>query len=122
MLNTVIISGRLTKHPEKRVTGGGVTVTRFTVAVDRDYGDKQTDFINCVAFRATGDFVDRYFDKGDMISVNGSLHMNSYTDREGKKRTDYEVAVDRAYFCGSKKAVAQLEDISGDDGDLPWVD
>ena len=105
MLNSVIIMGRLTADPELRTTTRGLSVTSFTVAVDRNYksGDeRQTDFINCVAWRATADFVTRYFRKGQMIAVQGSLQVRNYEDKNGNKRTAYDVVADNVSFCGSK--------------------
>lgn len=105
MLNSVIIMGRLTADPELRTTTSGLSVTSFTVAVDRNYksGDeRQTDFINCVAWRATADFVTRYFRKGQMIAVQGSLQVRNYEDKNGNKRTAYDVVADNVSFCGSK--------------------
>lgn len=105
MLNSIIISGRLTKTPELRSTKDGAAVTSFTVAVDCDYtggGDKQTDFIDCVAWRQTAEFISRYFGKGQFITVQGSLQSRKYTDRDGNKRTAWEIVVNHAYFCGSK--------------------
>ena len=97
--------GRLSADPELRTTTSGLSVTSFTVAVDRNYksGDeRQTDFINCVAWRATADFVTRYFRKGQMIAVQGSLQVRNYEDKNGNKRTAYDVVADNVSFCGSK--------------------
>lgn len=105
MLNSVIIMGRLTADPELRTTTSGLSVTSFTVAVDRNYksGDeRQTDFINCVAWRQTADFVTRFFKKGQMIAVQGSLQVRNYEDKNGNKRTAYDVVADNVSFCGSK--------------------
>lgn len=101
MLNSIIISGRLTKTPELRSTKDGTAVTSFTVAVDRDYG-KDTDFIDAVAWKQTAEFISRYFSKGQYITVQGSLQSRKYTDRDGNKRTAWEIIVNHAYFCGSK--------------------
>ena len=108
MLNHIVIMGRLTRDPELRRTGTGVAVTSFTVAVDRDFGknengEKETDFIDCVAWRQTGEFVSKYFTKGRMIVVDGRLEMRDWTDKEGNKRTTAEVIVDNAYFGDSKR-------------------
>jgi single-strand DNA-binding protein len=105
MLNTAIIMGRLTADPELRTTQSGISVTSFTVAVDRAYksGDeRQTDFINVVAWRGTADFVSRYFSKGQMIAVQGSIQTRSYEDKNGNKRTAVEIVADNVSFCGSK--------------------
>lgn len=113
MLNTVIISGRLTRTPELKSTRDGTAVTSFTVAVERDFannGNYQTDFIDCVAWRQTAEFVSRYFNKGSYINVTGSLQSRKYTDRNGNNRTAWEIIVDRAYFCGSKPGTEMLTD------------
>ena len=106
MLNSVIIMGRLTADPELRTTPSGVSVTRFTVAVDRRFQrqgeDRQTDFIGVVAWRQTADFVTRFFKKGQMIAVQGSLQVSTYEDKNGTKRTNYDVVADNVSFCGSK--------------------
>ena len=108
MLNHIAIMGRLTRDPELRRTGSGVAVASFTVAVDRDFGgrdggEKETDFIDCVAWRQTGEFVSKYFTKGRMIVVSGRLQIRSWTDNEGNKRRSAEVVADNVYFGDSKK-------------------
>lgn len=107
-MNAVCLMGRLTGDPELKTTPNGVDVTSFSVAVDRAYTpkgqEKQTDFINCVAWRGTAEFISRYFRKGQRMALQGSLQMRSYTDRDGNKRTAYEVVVDNAFFAESKKA------------------
>ena len=108
MLNHITIMGRLTRDPELRRTGSGVAVTNFCVAVDRDYvakdgGERKTDFINCFAWRSTGEFIAKYFTKGRMIVVDGRLEMRDWTDKEGNKRTSAEINVDNAYFGDSKR-------------------
>jgi len=116
MLNKIVIMGRLTKDPIKKVTGSGVTVTNFTLAVDRDYtnGDqKETDFIDCVAWRNTGDFVAKYFTKGRMAVVAGRLQLRKYTDKEGNNRTAAEIVADNVYFGDSKKD-GQAAPVSGE--------
>ena len=105
MLNIAVIMGRLTAEPELKTTPNGVTVTSFTVAVNRNHksGEEQkTDFINCVAWRSTAEFITKYFHKGSMIAINGSIQQRSYTDKDGNKRTAFEILVDNANFCGSK--------------------
>lgn len=106
MLNTAIIMGRLTADPELRTTSSGLSVTSFTVAVDRRFTrsgeEKQTDFINVVAWRQTADFVSKYFQKGSMIAVQGSIQTRSYEDKNGNKRTAVEIVADNVSFCGSK--------------------
>ena len=108
MLNHIVLMGRLTRDPELRYTGSNIPVASFSVAVDRDYGrgengEKQTDFINCVAWRQTGEFVSKYFTKGSMIVVSGRLQIRDYTDRDGNKRTAAEVVADNVYFGDSKR-------------------
>lgn len=109
MLNTAILMGRLTADPELKTTQNGVSVTSFCVAVDRRYqkdGEKQTDFINVVAWRQTADFVSRYFHKGSMIAVQGSIQTRNYEDKNGNKRTAVEIVADNVSFCGSKAEAA----------------
>ena len=108
MLNHITIMGRLTRDPELRRTGSGIAVASFTLAVDRDFGgrdggERETDFIDCVAWRQTGEFVSKYFTKGRMIVVDGRLEMRDWTDKEGNKRTSAEINVDNAYFGDSKR-------------------
>lgn len=105
MLNQITIMGRLTKNPELRTTNGGTSVCSFTVAVDRDYGDKQTDFIECVAWKNTGEFISRYFSKGHMIALTGKLQSRKWQDRDGNNRIAWEVNADHAWFCGSRERV-----------------
>ena len=108
MLNHITIMGRLTRDPELRRTGSGIDVASFTVAVDRDFGgrdggEKETDFIDCVAWRQTGEFVSKYFTKGRMIVVSGRLQIRSWTDKDGNKRRTAEVVADNVYFGDSKR-------------------
>lgn len=106
MLNCAIIMGRLTADPELRTTPNGISVTSFSVAVDRSYQksgeERQTDFINVVAWRQTAEFVSRYFHKGSMIAVQGSIQTRNYEDKTGAKRTAFEIVADNVSFCGSK--------------------
>ena len=106
MLNSIIIMGRLTADPELRSTSSGLSVTSFTVAVDRGYvrpgEEKKADFIPVVAWRQTADFVSKYFRKGSMIAVQGSLQSRSFEDKNGNKRVAYEIVADQVSFCGSK--------------------
>lgn len=108
MLNHIVIMGRMTRDPELRRTGSGVPVASFTLAVDRDFsskdGEKETDFIDCVAWRATGEFVSKYFAKGRMACVSGSLQLRDWTDKDGNKRRNAEVIADNVYFADSKTA------------------
>ena len=101
--------GRLTRDPELRRTGSGIAVASFTVAVDRDFGgrdggEKETDFIDCVAWRQTGEFVSKYFTKGSMIVVSGRLQIRNWTDKEGGKRRSAEIVADNVYFGESKRS------------------
>jgi single-strand DNA-binding protein len=106
MLNQVAIMGRLTADPELRHTPGEIAVTTFTVAVNRSYvkqgAERQADFIDVVAWRNTAEFVCRYFKKGQMIAVTGSLQTRTYQDREGKNRKAVEVVADNVYFTESR--------------------
>lgn len=106
MLNHITIIGRLVREPELRRTGSGVAVTSFTVAVDRDFaqdGKKNTDFIDCVAWRQTGEFVSKYFRKSSMIVVSGRLQIRKWTDKDGNKRRTAEVVADNCYFGDSNR-------------------
>ena len=108
MLNIAVIMGRLTAAPELRTTPNGVSVTSFSVAVDRSYssrsgGERQTDFINVVAWRGTAEFICKYFQKGQMIAIDGSIQTRNYEDKQGNKRTAVEVVANNANFCGSKR-------------------
>ena len=108
MLNHIVIMGRLTRDPELRRTGSGIAVASFSVAVDRDFGknengEKETDFIDCVAWRQTGEFVSKYFTKGSMIVVSGRLQVRSWNDKDGNKRRTAEVVADNVYFGGGKR-------------------
>lgn len=106
MLNHITIMGRLTRDPELRRTASGKAVASFTVAVDRDFsqGDqKETDFIDCVAWQKTGEFVGKYFQKGSMAVVSGRLQIRGWTDKDGNKRRTAEVVADNVYFGESRK-------------------
>lgn len=108
MLNHIVVMGRLTRDPELRRTGSGIAVTSFTVAVDRDFsnkesGERETDFIDCVAWRQTGEFVSKYFTKGRVAVVSGRLQIRPWTDKEGNKRTSAEIVADNVYFGSSKR-------------------
>lgn len=106
MLNHITIMGRLVRDPELRRTGSGIAVTSFTLAVDRDYkakdAEKETDFIDCVAWRNTGEFVGKYFTKGRMAVVSGKLQIRGWTDKDGNKRRTAEVLAENVYFADSK--------------------
>lgn len=142
MLNHIVIMGRLTRDPELRRTGKGTAVTSFTVAVDRDFtsntsGEKETDFIDCVAWRNTAEFVEKYFSKGRMAVVDGRLQIRNWTDDKGNNRRSAEVVADNVYFGDSKKesggmnphltavpvtpvSVADFDPVYGDDEQLPF--
>ena len=116
MLNKIIIMGRLTRDPELRRTGSGTAVTSFSLAVDRDFksqsGEKETDFIDVVAWRQTAEFVSKYFSKGKMIIVEGSIQTRSYEDRNGNKRRAVEVVADNVQFGESKSAGGSQQGLS----------
>ena len=107
MLNKIILMGRLTRDPELRRTGTGTAVTSFALAVDRDFksqsGEKETDFIDIVAWRSTAEFVSKYFTKGRMAVVEGRLQIRDWTDKDGGKRRSAEVVADNVYFGDSKR-------------------
>ena len=108
MLNHIVIMGRLTRDPELRSTQSGASVASFTVAVDRDFGgrdgsERQTDFIDCVAWRSTGEFVSKYFHQGSMIVVSGRLQSRKWQDRDGKNRVSWEINADNVYFGESRR-------------------
>lgn len=131
MLNKCFLLGRLTKDPEIRRTNGGTAVTSFTLAVDRDFktnGEKETDFIDVVAWRNTAEFVSKYFSKGRMAIVEGRLQIRDWTDKNGNKRRTAEVVADNVYFGDSKKESKEepeykqsdFAEISEEDGELPF--
>ena len=108
MLNHIVIMGRLTRDPELRRTGSGIAVASFSLAVDRDFapkdgGNRETDFIDCVAWRQTGEFVSKYFTKGRMAVVSGRLQIRQWTDKDGNNRRSAEVVADNVYFGDSKR-------------------
>lgn len=107
MLNKIFIMGRLTRDPELRRTQNGTAVTSFTLAVDLDFksqsGEKETDFIDVVAWRTTAEFVAKYFSKGRMAVVEGRLQLRDWTDKDGNKRRNAEVLADNIYFGDAKK-------------------
>ena len=150
-MNHIDLMGRLTRDPELRHTQGGTPVASFTLAVDRRYapkdgGDRPVDFIDCVAWRQTGEFISKYFSKGQMLAVSGSLQIREWTDREGNKRRSAEVVCDNAYFTESRKnreaagfaageaprtdysnsgitgsvPASEFAELDEDDGDLPF--
>lgn len=128
MLNRIIIMGRLVRSPELRRMQSGNAVTSFTLAVDRDFkadgGEREADFINCVAWRNTAEFVSKHFTKGRMAVVTGRLQNHSWTDKDGNKRTSSEVIAESVYFGDSKREVSAtpteaFEELP-DDGDIPF--
>ena len=115
MLNKICLMGRLTRDPELRKTQSGTAVTSFTLAVDRDFGNKEngtkeTDFIDCVAWRNTAEFIAKYFGKGRLVVVSGSLQIRNWTDKDGGKRRNAEVIVDNCYFSEPKRDGAAPKD------------
>ena len=136
MLNTITIMGRLTRDPELRYTQSNTPVTSFSLAVDRDVpnrdGNRETDFIDCVAWKASAEFASKYFHKGSMAVVTGRLQTGNYTDRDGNKRTKAEVLVNHIYFGESKStgagqeieepryAAPTFEERGDEDGELPF--
>lgn len=148
MLNHIVIMGRMTRDPELRYTSSQTPVASFSLAVDRDYtsrdgGEKQTDFIDCVAWRSTAEFVSKYFSKGSLCVVSGRLQIRDWQDKEGGKRRSAEVIVDNIYFGESKRREGEASSsastfnydtvtqtpvynndeftpVSMDDGDLPF--
>lgn len=125
MLNQITIMGRLTKEPEVRYTKSSTPVASFTLAVDRDFGEKATDFIDCVAWKASAEFLSKYFHKGSMAIVSGSLQMRDWQDKEGNKRRSAEVIARNIYFGETKKTSADvqapvMEELPPDEGELPF--
>lgn len=140
MLNRIFIMGRLTRDPELRTTNSGTSVASFSLAVDRNYkgadGEKETDFIDCVAWRQTGEFAVKYFAKGRMAVVEGRLQIRPWTDKEGNNRRSAEVIVDNMYFGDSKRdgdtggarpasgpvnvSANDWQEADEDEGDLPF--
>lgn len=112
MLNNIIIMGRLVKAPELKSTKSGISVLSFSVANERDFAkgeEKKTDFIDCVAWRSTAEFISKYFKKGSMIVVQGRLQSRKWEDRDGNKRTSWEIQVNNAYFGESKKEASSSD-------------
>lgn len=133
MLNRIVLMGRMVRDPEMRSTQNGVSVIRFTIAVDRDFKsrgseEKEVDFIDVVAWRQTAEFVSRYFTKGSMMAVEGRLQLRDWKDREGNSRRSAEVLAENVYFGGAKTGGAQQPtqpasewtELSDDDGELPF--
>lgn len=130
MINAVVIMGRLVATPEIKRTQSGIEVTSFTVAVQRNYGgangEKQTDFINVVAWRSQAEFVSKYFKKGQMIALRGSIQTRKYEDKAGQKRTAFEIVANEVSFCGdyqeqsTQNETSPFADVSVNDEDLPF--
>ena len=137
MLNTIVTMGRLTRDPELRYTQNQTPVASFTLAVDRDFSgrdgaEKQTDFIDCVAWRSSAEFISKYFSKGRMAVVAGRLQLRDWTDKDGNKRRSAEVVSDHIYFGDSKKdsgtqsaepaayGSQQFTELEDEDEDLPF--
>lgn len=135
-LNIITLQGRLAKDPELRRTQSGKAVTSFTLACGRDFGSKETDWVECVSWEKTAEFVNSYFKKGSAIILTGRLQTRTYEDKDGNKRKATEVVTERVYFGESKAGAAQttqgappatqqeqkpqFEPINEDDGDLPF--
>lgn len=117
MINTVIIMGRLTANPELRQTQSGVNVLSFTVAVDSKFanqnGERVTNFIHCVAWRHTSEFIAKYFVKGQMIAIEGNLQSRNFVDKNGNNRSVLEVLVENVSFCGSRSETGSRSNASG---------
>lgn len=117
-LNKVIIMGRLTKDVELRRTGNGTAVASFTLAVDRDFGQKETDFIECVAWGKTGEFAEKHFSKGKMMVASGRLQIRSWTDKNENKRKTAEVNVENIYFGESKNDIGSRYESARNSGEI----
>ena len=133
MLNHIIIMGRITKDVEIRYTQSQTPVASFTLACDRDYqqggSERQTDFLDCVAWKHEAEFVSKYFAKGSMAVVSGRLQIRDWTDREGNKRRSAEIVADNIYFGESKRrdgeplsdtSTTSFQELADDDGELPF--
>lgn len=139
MLNHITLMGRIVRDPELKTLDSGVSVASFTIACERDFGgdEKKVDFVDCKAWRKTGEFISKYFNKGRMIVVDGRLELRDWTDKDGNKRRNAEINVASTYFGDSKKdgsegqqgatsyqtpvgAGGDFEEITGDDSTLPF--
>ena len=128
MLNEIVLMGRLTRDPELRRTGNGTAVTSFSLAVDRDFkgqdGERETDFIDIVAWRSTAEFVSKYFTKGRMAVVKGRLQVRDWTDKDGAKRRSTDVLAENVYFGDSRRSEgvpAEISEVPEDEaGELPF--
>jgi len=127
MLNLIVLMGRLTACPELKITNSGINYTRFAIALNRDVkpgGEKKTDFIDCVAWQKTAEFICNYFTKGQLIALEGRIQTNIY-EKDGQKRKQVDILVNRVHFTGDYKNGGKKDDIIedlpfGDDGDLPF--
>lgn len=124
MLNDINLMGRLTRDPVLSYTKSETAVCRFSLAVERDFGEKgnkETDFIDCLAWRKTAEFIDKYFQKGSMAIVHGRLQVRSWTDENDNKRKSTEVVVENIYFGDTKsKATSAFQELDDEDGELPF--
>lgn len=124
MLNDITLMGRLTADPKLSYTKSETAVCRFSLAVERDFGEKgnkETDFIDCLAWRKTAEFIDKYFQKGSMAVVHGRLQVRSWTDDNDNKRKSAEVVVENIYFGDTKsKATSAFQELDDEDGELPF--
>jgi len=118
MLNTITIQGRFTADPQIKNTQNNIAVVSFTLACDRDFGEKKTDFFSCTAWRQTAEFIGKYFRKGQMAIMDGRLQNKEWTDKDGNKRTTAEILVEHAYFCESRKP--QFEELPANEEELPF--
>lgn len=136
-MNNVSLMGRLTSDPELKTTPSGVSVTSFSLAVDRGFkdkdGERQADFINIVAWKQTAEFICNYFQKGAMLALTGRIQIRGYEDKDGNKRTAFEVIAEHCYFTGNKaadnasekakpkpKAEPEFEEVELEEDDLPF--
>ena len=131
MLNKIVVMGRLVKEPELRMTQQQTPVASFTLACERDRDRETSDFLDCVAWKGTAEFVSKYFTKGQLVAVSGRLQSRKWEDRDGNKRINWEIVADSVYFAEPKRAAdipaerpaeSGLKELPDDDGDLPfWV-
>lgn len=122
-MNNVSLVGRLTKDPELKTTQSGLSVCRFTVAVDRPYSkDRQADFISCIAWRKTAEFIDSYFSKGQRIALTGSIQTGSYTDKDGKTVYTTDINVNNVEFCERRKKSDSDSNNSVEAEEMPFDD
>lgn len=124
MTNIIVLQGRLTTQPELKTTQSGTAYMKFCVAVERDYQakgeDRQTDFVDCLAWTKTAEFIEKYFDKGSMILLTGTLQTSNFTDKNGNKRKSVDVNVATVNFCGEKKTANKDIETDDDDDFMPF--